>query len=37
MRYLATRDHQRHEFLMRLFCRLLSDVWHRAASVFETK
>ena len=37
MRYLATRDHQRHGFLMRLFCQLLSDVWHHAASVFETK
>ena len=37
MRYLATRDQQRHGFLMCLFCRLLSDVWHRVASIVKTK
>ena len=37
MRCVATRDQTRHWFLMCLFCHLLSDVWHRRASVVKTK
>ena len=37
MRYLATGGQQRHGFLMHLFCQLLSNVWHRVASVVKTK
>ena len=37
MRYVAKRYQQRHGLLMCLFCQLLSDVWHRMASVVKTK